>query len=185
MLQLAAYQVDSGDVASVLSLSERAEKARKRSLANDGGSALSAETTGDTAPAAVVPLENLLDPQPPTRSGTSADARVSGAAAIALGPRNCPNGTQKYSVDLGSGLERITGTFLMSDDADPSTRTQVTVVADAVTVAEQTVAPRAGATIDVDVSGTRDLVIELATAGSGTCGSDDYLIFLTNAQAYR
>lgn len=102
------------------------------SLANDGGSALSAETTGDTAPAAVVPLENLLDPQPPTGSGTSADAAVSGAAAIALGPRNCPNGTQRYSVDLGSGLERITGTFLMSDGAAPATRTQVTVAADGV-----------------------------------------------------
>lgn len=46
-------------------------------------------------------------------------------------------------------------------------------------------APRAGTTIDVDVTGVRDLTIELATAGSGTCGSDDYLIFLTNAQAYR
>jgi len=73
----------------------------------------------------------------------------------------------------------------MSDSADPDTRTQVTVTADGVPVAVKTVAPHAGATIDVDVRGVRDLTIDLATAGSGTCGSGDYLVFLTNAQAYR
>jgi len=142
-----------------------------------------ATAAGDEA--AAVPLENLLTPSPPTRSGTSSGAPVAGAPAIALGPRSCPNGVQKYSVDIGSGLQRVTGTFKMSDAANSSTRTRVTVVADAVTIAEKMVAPRTGATVDVDVTGTRDLVIELATAGSGSCGSDDYLIFLTNALAYR
>ncbi len=59
------------------------------------------------------------------------------------------------------------------------------MTADGVPVAEQTVAPRAGATIDVDVTGVRDLTIDLTTAGSGTCGAGTYLVFLTNAQAYR
>lgn len=135
--------------------------------------------------AAIVPLQDLLAPSPPTRSGTSSGAPVAGAPAIALGPRTCPNGVRKYSVDVGPGLQRITGTFQMSDAANSSTRTNLTVVADAVTIADETVAPRDGATVDVGVGGVRDLVIELATAGSGTCGSDDYFIFLTNAQAFR
>lgn len=143
-----------------------------------------AGATGGSS-AAVVPLESLLSPAPATRSGTSGDVPVAGAAAVELGPSNCPNGSRHYAVGVGSGLQRITGTFLMSDDAAPDTRTQVTVTADGVALTEQTVAPRAGATIDVDVRGVRDLAIDLATAGSGTCGSGNYLIFLTNAQAYR
>jgi serine/threonine-protein kinase len=141
--------------------------------------------TGGSSSAAVVPLQSLLSPAPATRSGTSGDVPVAGAAAVELGPSNCSNGSQRYSVGVGSGLQRITGTFLMSDSADPDTRTQVTVTADGVPVAVKTVAPHAGATIDVDVRGVRDLTIDLATAGSGTCGSGDYLVFLTNAQAYR
>jgi len=155
------------------------------SLAGGAGSGSASVPAGESNPAPVVPLEDLLDPVPPTRSGTSADIPVAGAAAIALGPSNCPNGQQKYAVDVGSGLQRITGTFLTSNDADPSTRTLVTVTADGVAVAEKTVAPRSGATIDVDVGGARQLTIDLSTAGSGTCDSGGYLVFLTNAQAYR
>jgi len=142
-------------------------------------------STGAPSTAPVVPLESLLSPTPATRSGTSGDVPVAGAAAVELGPSNCPNGSRRYTVDVGSGLQRITATFLMSDDADPDTRTQVTVTADGDPVEQQTVAPRTGATIDVDVRGVRDLTIDLVTAGSGTCGSGDYLIFLTNALAYR
>lgn len=144
-----------------------------------------AGTTGVPSPLPVVPLESLLRPAPASRSGTSGGVPVAGAAATELGPRNCPNGTRQFTVDVGAGLQRITGTFLMSDDADPDTRTLVTVTADGEPVAEQTVAPQAGATIDVDVTGVRDLTIDLTTAGSGTCGAAGYLIFLTNAQAYR
>lgn len=144
-----------------------------------------ADTTDAGSSLPVVPLESLLSPAPATRSGTSGDVPVAGAAAAELGPRNCPNGTRQFAVDVGSGLARITGTFLMSDDAAPDTRTLVTVTADGVPVARQTVAPRAGATIDLDVTGVRDLTIDLTTAGSGTCGAGTYLVFLTNAQAYR
>jgi serine/threonine-protein kinase len=142
-------------------------------------------TSPDEAAGSVVPLESLLDPTPPTRSGTSGDQPVAGAAAIELEPRTCPDGVRKFSVDVGSGLTRITGTFLMSDTADPATRTTVTVYSDAAAKAQKVVAPRAGVTIDLDVAGVRDLVIELATAGSGDCTSGAYLIFLTNAQAFR
>jgi hypothetical protein len=120
-----------------------------------------------------------------TRSGTSDDVAIAAAAAVELGPSNCPNGSRRFTVGVGAGLQRITGTFRMSDDADPDTRTLVTVTADGVPVAERTVAPRVGATIDVDVRGVGDLTIDLATAGSGACGSGNYLIFLTDARAYR
>ena len=145
----------------------------------------SGASTGAPSNAPVVPLESLLSPPPATRSGTSGDVPVAGAAAVELGPSNCPNGSRRYAVDVGTGLQRITATFLMSDDADPDTRTQVTVSADGDPVDQQTVAPRTGATVDVDVEGVRDLTIDLVTAGSGTCGSGDYLIFLINALAYR
>ncbi|WP_395727889.1 protein kinase domain-containing protein [Nakamurella sp.] len=163
------------------------QPSRAPSATSPSVTATSAATgaTGGSSGTAVVPLQSLLSPAPAARSGTSGDVPVAGAAAVELGPSNCPNGSQRYSVGVGSGLQRITGTFLMSDNADPDTRTQVTVTADGVPVAAKTVAPRAGATIDVDVRGVRDLTIDLATAGSGPCGSGDYLVFLTNALAYR
>lgn len=165
----------------------------ERAVAGPSGAAVDpvTATTGtagswsDDPGPAVVPLANLLDPPPPTRSGTSGGQPVAGTAAIELGPRTCPGGERKYSVDVGAGLTRITGTFLMSDRADPGTRTTVTVTADAVAVAQEVVAPRAGVTIDLDVTGVRDLTIDLATAGSGDCDSGSYLVFLTNAQAFR
>ncbi len=140
---------------------------------------------GSTGEPTVVALDGLISPSLPTGSGTSADQPVAGASTVTMGPRSCPNGSQVLDVDVGSGLQRITATFLMSDSADPSTRTHVTVTADGTVVADKTVAPRAGATINADVAGAGNVTIGLATAGSGRCGSDDYSIFLTNAQAFR
>lgn len=142
-------------------------------------------TAAAASPAAVSPLADVLEPPLPTSSGRSADQPIAGAPTINLGPRNCANGVEQLTVDVGSGLERITGTFLMSDDADSTTHTQVTVIADGARGEPQTITPRSGVTIDSRVSGAGAVVIELATAGSGSCGSDDYEVFLTNSQAFR
>lgn len=169
--------ISTGSVSTAESVTSTADS----SLA--GGAGAAATVPAGSSP--VVPLADVLDPAQPIGSGRSADQPVAGAPTITMGPRNCANGDQRLTVDVGPGLQRVTGTFLMSDDADPDTRTQVTVITHGVAGQPQTIAPRTGVTIAANVAGADSVVIELATAGSGTCGADDYQVFLTNALAYR
>jgi hypothetical protein len=101
-----------------------------------------------------------------------------------LGPSNCGNGRQQISLNLGRLYSRVTANIQQDDAAPPATRTKFTATADGNVVSSTVLEPRSGKSVDLDVTGRDILLLDLETAGQGTCTSDDYLVFLTSALAY-
>jgi hypothetical protein len=135
-------------------------------------------------PTTVQPLADLLEPAPERKTGTISGTTVAAGPAYLLGPSNCGNGRQQISLNLGRLYSRVTANIQQDDAAPPATRTKFTATADGNVVSSTVLEPRSGKSVDLDVTGRDILLLDLETAGQGTCTSDDYLVFLTSALAY-
>lgn len=129
------------------------------------------------------PLSELLDPAVERRSGQVGGQTVANAAGYALTPKTCPTGSVTATAALAGGYQRITGNVGLSDDAPASTRATVAVVADGRELSRKVLSPTQGATWDLAVPGTSQLVIAIETLGQGSCESDGYFVFITDAVA--
>ena len=141
-------------------------------------------TTSDQTQGEVQPLAALLTPAPEHRPGIVGGSTVASEPSYLLQPRNCPQGSETITVDLGSGLERISGNIQLDANSPASARTRFEVTADGVVLDEKVLSPTSGTSFDLNVHAAQSLVITIESVGQGSCDSDHYVVFFTSAVAY-
>lgn len=154
-----------------------AEDSSAGSTTPSAGSAESSETK-------VTPLTQLLSPAPTNEPRTINGAVTTAAPAFQLAPKNCPLGSQQIAVDLSGGFGRIAGGLQLNETAPAGTHTSFVISADDAVLMDGVLSVTKDATFDVAVPDNSSVLITLESLGQGSCETDDYLVFFTDALAY-